>query len=448
MIASLLSSKKFFAVFFRGAAILSSTSAVSYGLGLVRDRLLASHFGAGAELDVYNAAFIVPDLILNIFVAGALQAAFVPLYSELQKIENRKHADKFASTVLTGALLLVLIIGIPAAIFMPWLASFIAPGISGADKTLLVQLSRLLLLSPLIFAISNTLGGMLVSKKSYLAYGLSPVLYNLGIVGGIMLLAPRFGIYGVVIGTVIGGVMHLLVRLLGIWRKKFRYKPSFDWRESHARKLIALMIPKMVGHPVEQLSFLGFTMIASTLAVGSISTLSFARNFMSVPVSLFGIAFATAVFPLLSEDVATQSFKDYKKHLVSTIQKILLFTIPSAVVLFALSKFLITFLIGSGRFGPEAIDITASLLSIFALSIPLESTIHVLARGFYAFKNTFIPVSLAILGLVIMVSTAWLLARTIGIQGLAWGYFCGSLTEVLLLGFILRNKLSQAQAQT
>jgi putative peptidoglycan lipid II flippase len=432
----------------KATAILTVTAGLSYLFGLIRDRLLARQFGATVDLDIYNAAFIIPDLLLNIFIAGALQAAFIPLLTAIRIKRGSTQADKFASTILNTAILLVLILGSLTALCMPFISPLIAPGITGEDRALLTTTARLLLISTVLFAASNTLGAMLVSKKTYLAYGLSPVLYNIGIIGGILFIAPTIGIMGVVIGTVIGALLHLLMRLIWIWKQQFTY--SFvaisAWKTKPFQKLIQLMLPKMVGHPAEQLSFWAFTAIASTLAAGSITMLSFARNFMSVPVSLFGIAVATTIFPILTEDATAKNMSRYRAHLKKSITKVLILTIPSAIALMIGGTFIIRILLGGGKFDEQAVQTTALLLQVLALSIPLESTSHILSRAFYAIQNTFLPVVITIISLLVMIASAWVLSKNIGITGLGWGFLIGSITKNILLAALLKREIPKITA--
>src|SRR3989344_2161731 len=177
-----------------GAAVLTATSFLSYALGLLRDRVFAQTFGAGAELDAYNASFIIPDLLLNIFVAGALSAAFIPVFSGFLRAQQTGQAHELARSVLTSACLVIFIAGFFVFAFAPALTAFVAPGFSQEQKETLANLMRIMILSPLIFAASNALGSMLISYKRMLFFGLSPAFYNLGIIAGTLVLAPAFGI--------------------------------------------------------------------------------------------------------------------------------------------------------------------------------------------------------------------------------------------------------------
>lgn len=427
--------------FTEGAAVLSILTLFSYATGLLRDRIFAQTFGAGRELDLYNASFIVPDLLLTILVMSALSAAFIPIFTSLFTKGEHGKASELANTVLHSAFLAIFFIGTVAAIFMPSLAELIAPGFTAAERETLVSLSRLMLISPLIMAVSSALGAMLVSFKSFLAYGFSPILYNCGIIAGTFTV-PWLGIYGLAAGTLFGALLHLLPRFFGIFVSPFRYKFfAVNWRDANFIQVIKLMIPKIIGHPVEQLTFLGFTRIATLLAAGSVTAVSFARNFQSVPVSLFGIAFSIAIFPVLAEYADKGDRENYLKNFWKALRNILIFTIPSAIGLYLLSDLPIRIFLGGGKFSDENIMRTANVLAVFAFSIPTESLKHLLARSFYALKNTIIPVLISVLGLAVSIGFAFYKSKTIGILAIPYGFFLGSFSEIVCMGFVLHYKI-------
>lgn len=423
-----------------GAAILTITSFLSYALGLWRDRIFAQTFGAGAELDAYNASFIIPDLLLNIFVAGALAAGFIPVFSGLIAKNKKPEARELASSVMNSSVLLMFLGGTIILILAPLLTRIVAPGFSEENRATLGNLMRVMSLSPIIFALSNSLGGMLVSYKKFLFYGLSPALYNLGIIAGTFFLVPIFGIYGAALGTIGGALMHLAIRLAGMRGSDFRYFKKIKITPDF-KTVIRLMIPKMFGHPVELVTFWGFTAIASTLGSGSVTVLNFARNFQSVPVSLFGIAFATAIFPVLAELAAQENFAEYKKQFFKTLKAILFFTGASAVFIFLAKTLVIKIFLGGGEFNEQDILLTASTLGVFTLAIPTESISHLLARSFYALKNTVIPVAASIASLGIAVLLGYLLSNHIGILALPLGFFAGSLFKIIVLFVLLHRRV-------
>lgn len=420
--------------------MLSITTFLSYFIGLIRDRFFARTFGLSRELDLYNASFIIPDLLLNILVSSALSAAFIPIFTSLFTKGEKEKSNELANTVLHSAVFVILIAGILAAIFMPFLARFIAPGFSETELVRLIHLSRLMLVSPILMAISSSFGAMLISYKTFLPYGLSPIFYNIGIIAGAFT-KPWLGVYGLVLGTLFGALLHLMPRLFAIMKSPFAYHFALNLKDQHFLKVIKLMIPKMIGHPIEQLTFLSFTRIATTFVAGSVTAVSFARNFQSVPVSLFGIAFSVAIFPTLCEAAGKSDHENFLKNFWKALRDILIFTIPSAIGLYFLSTLPIRILLGGGNFSDENILRTGSVLSVFALSIPTESLVHLFARSFYAFKNTIIPVLLSVVGFMVSVSFAYTQSKSLGITAIPYGFFLGSAIEVILLALLLRVKI-------
>ena len=425
--------------FFKGSALLAGTTVLSYALGLVRDRQFAQLFGASSTLDAYNAAFIVPDLILNIFVAGALSAAFIPLFTELFTRGQNDEASEFTNSVLNSGLVVVLGVGTLACVFAPWISHFIVPGFDDASRATFVNLMRILLISPILFAISNTLGGILVSHERFFWYGLSAALYNLGIIAGTFFLAPHIGIYGAGVGALIGALLHLIPRLVAAWRF-ISYRPHIAFN-SHFRSFIRLMLPKMAGHPIEQLTFFGFTAIASTLGSGAIVILNFARNFQSAPVNIIGATFALTAFPSLSRSATERNTADFRQRTRIVALAILGTTMLAGLVIYLIRNPLIALLLGGGAFGSDAIARTAATLGVFTLSIPTESVSHLLARSFYALKNSLTPTLISIGGLAVALGTGYLFAKTWGVPGLALGFFAGSLVKIILLWFLLQREI-------
>ena len=425
--------------FFRGSAVLALTALLSNLLGLLRDRLLAHSFGASSALDAYNAAFVVPNLLLNIFVAGALAAAFVPIFTELTTKNEKEKSLEFTNSVLNSSLLVVLVTGLIVFIFAPQLSNYIVPGFDPASKVLFVKLMRLLLLSPLIFAASNTFGSILVSEEKFFWYGISPVLYNIGIIAGTVFGVQRYGIYGVIAGVIAGALLHLVSRIIGTSAYYLRYRPEIKIGE-HFKKYLRIMLPKMAGQPIEQITFLGFTIIASTIGTGAIVALNFANNFQTVPVAIIGITFALTAFPVLSRIAANNNKKEFAAETIFTVKAILFTTIPVAILMYLLRRPIIALLLGGGMFDKAAIELTAATLGVFTLSIATESVNHLLARAFYALKNSVIPTLIALGGLVITLTSGYFFAKTMGIKGLALGFFLGSVFKILFHLIFLKTQ--------
>ena len=214
----------------QGAVVLSVLTFGSYAMGLVRDRIFARTYGAGAELDAYNAAFVLPELLFDVFIAAGLAAPFVPIFMKLVT-EEAEAAQTFARTILTLA---IASMGLAAGVLFllaPLTIDLIAPGFTSPEqRALYTDLFRVMCITPLIFATSIVLGEILVAKRRFLYYGIAPLLYNAGIVLGTLLLHDRIGIFGAAVGAVLGALLHLGIRLVGILRTDIRLRPQFALR--------------------------------------------------------------------------------------------------------------------------------------------------------------------------------------------------------------------------
>jgi putative peptidoglycan lipid II flippase len=417
----------------RGALLLSALTFGSYAMGLVRDRIFARTYGAGPELDAYNAALVIPELTLDVLVIAGLASAFVPVFSRTDR-EDPEAARVFASTTLTTAVLLMAIADAILFVIAPLTVSIVAPGFDNAQQAEYTAIFRTTCVTALIFAGSFALGEMLVARQRFLAYGLAPLLYNAGIAGGAFLLAGSLGIYGAAVGTVVGALLHLAIRAWDIRRADLRLRPNFALRSAAFLEFVRLSLPKMVSQPIEPLTFLTFTAIASTLAAGSVSALSFARNFQSVPVSLIGIAFSVAAFPVLSAAVAADDRAGFIRLLRTNLAVIAVLTTAAAIALYLVSGFVIDLFLGGEAFDAEDVRRTSLVLGLFAISVPLESLTHLLARAVYATHNTILPVLASIAGLLATVGVAAGLAPDLGIAALPLAFAIGQGLKVAALG--------------
>jgi putative peptidoglycan lipid II flippase len=424
----------------QGALLLSVLTFGSYLMGLVRDRFFARTFGAGAELDAYNAAFAVPELLFDVIVAGGLAAPFVPVFSKLAT-EDLEAAHDFGRTVLTVGLVVMAVLSAVLFVIAPITLEVVAPSFGLEQRDLYTRLFRVMCLTPLIFTASIALGEVLVAKRRFLFYGLAPLLYNGGIVAGTVLLSGELGIFGPAIGAVLGALLHLGIRVLGVVRTDFSIRPRLALRTAAIREFGLLMVPRMASAPIEPLTFQFFTNVASAFVAGSVSSVSFARNFQSVPVSLIGVAFSLAAFPALSAAAAIGDRPAFLRILRQNVLTVAALTIAAAVVLLVGSTLIIDLLLGGGRFDAEDVSRTSLLLSVFALSVPLESLTYPLARAIYATRNTILPVGASIAGFAATVIATLALQPSIGLTAVPLGFTIGIGVRLALLAICLPFRL-------
>ncbi len=424
-----------------GAIILSVLLFGSYLMGLLRDRIFARTFGAGAELDAYNAAFILPEVLLDVLVEAGLAAPFIPIFLQLRTQGDGAEADRFARTILSAAVGVMGGAAVVMFVFAEQTTGFIAPTYTGEQQQLYVDLFRTMLATPILFAASLTLGQVLLAEQRFVWYGIAPLLYNGGIILGTVAFSERLGIFGPAIGAVIGAAIHLASRFAGLRRSRFRIGLEAAFRMPAVGEFVRLMLPKMLSHPVEGMTFLFFTAVATGLASGSVTAVSFARNFQSVPVSLIGVAFALAVFPALSTAHATGDRRGFLRLLATNFASITLITTAGAIGIIVVGELAIRVLLGGGAFDEEAVVRTAAVLGAFAVSVPFESLSHLLSRAIYATRHTLLQVVASLAGLGITVGATLALLPGLDIAAIPFGFAIGQAAKVALLALSLAIRL-------
>jgi putative peptidoglycan lipid II flippase len=428
-------------VFPRGAILLSVLSLGYFATGIIRNRVFANTYGAGAELDAYNAAFRIPEIALDVLVAAGLTAPFVPIYSRLRHDDGDEPANDFGRTVMTGAVGLMAIASIAIFIGAPWLAGVIAEGFDPATQDLYVQLLRINCLAQVMFAASIALGEVLVAHRRFLFYALAPILYTTGIILGTVLFAGRFGVAASAWGAVAGAAAHLAIRAIGTTRTSFRIRPAFAVRTAAFREFVRLMIPRMFSVAIDPLTITYFTRVAAGLGVGAVSALNFGLDYQVLPVSLIGVSFSLAVFPLLSAAYADGDRSTFSAILTRNLLTIGALTVLAAVALFVLSGTLVHVLLGGGKFTADDVAVTSAVVAAFALSVPFDALAYPLSRGLYATHDTLRQVIASFAGLGAVVGATTLLAPEFGILGIPLGYAAGVIAKDILLALFLAPRV-------
>jgi len=425
------------------ATILAVASVLSRLLGLLRDRLLAGSFGAGDTLDIYYAAFRLPDLIYNLLIMGALSAGFIPVFVSLwnKKEEGSKDAWRFVSSVLNILLIGLLLLGTLFFILAPYLMKLITPGFDGEKLELTILMTRLMFLSPILLGVSAIFGGVLQSLKRFLAFSLAPIFYNLGIIFSILFLVPRFGILGLAFGVLLGGFFHLLIQSAPIWFSDFKYQPIIDWGNEGVKRLAKMIIPRALTLAVSQLNFLAITVLASSLAVGSLAIFNLTYNIWTFPLGVFAGSLAMAVFPALSENVAKKDWPGFAVNFSANLRQISFLVMPISVFFIVLASPIIRVILGTGKFGAADVSLTVNSLIFLSVGLLAESLILLLTRCFFAFDDTKTPFWLGLVSSVVRIGGAWFFSLYFGVAGLALGYALGGILYMMLLWIWLHKKV-------
>ncbi|MFC1640631.1 murein biosynthesis integral membrane protein MurJ [Patescibacteria group bacterium] len=430
------------------ATIIATFTVLSKILGLLRDRFLASEFGAGPVLDAYYAAFRVPDFIFNLLVLGTVSAAFVPVFLSYVSKKQLRTAFEIANSVLNSIVVVMVVLAGIALVFTEPLINIIAPGFDDPEIIdLAVRYMRWMLLSPIIFGISSVLSGILNAYRKFIAYSLAPVLYNLGIIIGIVALVPFYGPIALAYGVVIGAVLHLLVQIPSTFRVGYRWRPSLKIKSPGFQKVIRLMIPRMVGFAALQLSLVVTVAIATTLDTGSTTVYNLALNLQYFPITIFGISIATAVFPVLAMAASKQDFKSFRENFSLSFRKILFFIIPASIMMLILRAHIVRIVLGTGAFDWEDTILTLETLGFFTLSLFAQALIPLLTRTFYAIQNTKIPVAVGVTSMIMNIILSFTLAPIMGVSGLALAFTIASIFNAVVLLMVLRHKVGNLNDQ-
>lgn len=391
------------------AFLLAFSSFLSQLLALLRDRLLAFSFGAGGELDVYYAAFRIPDLVYVSIASFVSITVLIPFLVDRIEQGEMERARQFMSAVFTVFCLVMVVVSVVLFFAMPALASLAVPGFSEAARAKMVLLSRIMLFSPLLLGISNLLGSATQTFKNFFVYALSPILYNVGIIAGVVVFYPYFGIAGLAWGVALGALLHLAIQLPNLWSKGFlpRFTARFNWRE--LREVVAVSLPRTLTLSVHQLALLVLVSIASLDAKGSIAVFNFAFNLQSVPLAIVGVSYSVAAFPMLARLFSRGEKQEFHNKISTAIRHIIFWSMPATVMFVVLRAQIVRSILGAGKFDWSNTRLTAACLAIFSISVIAQSLVLLFARAYYAAGRTKIPLILNTASSLLIIVLAYVL---------------------------------------
>lgn len=428
------------------AALLGLSGLMSRILGLIRDRLLAARFGAGEELDVYFAAFRIPDFVYGILIMAGLSAVFLPVLTERFR-KDEKEGWQMVNVVLNSFLALLIIFCGILAILTPWLIEFIAPGFAAEQKKLAVPLTQIMFLSPIFFGLSSIFSGVLHYFNRFLAYSIAPVLYNLGIIFGIIFFVPFFGVTGLALGVILGAFSHWAIQIPSARASGFRYSFIFNFRYPGLLKIFRFMTWRVIGASVYHINLIVVTAIASVLTVGSITVFNFANNISHFAVGIIGASFATAAFPTLSRAWAKRGREEFLQNFSYTFRQILFLAIPASLVIFLLRNQIVQLILGAGQFGFLETRLTSASLGLFSLGIFAFALTPLLLRAFFALQDVKTPTVIGMIYMVLTVATSFFFTWLLGFanffqQFLAKALNLENIENIQVLGLPLAVSLS------
>lgn len=425
--------------------------------GLLRSILVLRSFGASPEMDAFTAANQVTDTLFALVAGGALASSFIPTFTGLLTLDDRRGAWKLASSIANLVMIVMSLIGLAAAILAPWIVRYLlAPGFADdpAQQELTVNLLRLMMPSVVIFGLSGLVMGILNSHRVFLTPALAPSMYSLGIIFGVLALTPTLGIYGLGWGVLIGAVLHLSLQIPSLLRRKGEYFLILGLDLPSVREVGRLIGPRLFGVAVVHLNFWVNIWLASHHPEGSVTALRAAFTLMLMPQAAIAQSIATAAMPTLAAQYARGKLDEVRTSLAASLQGVLLLSIPASLGLIILRRPIIVLLYERGAFDERSTDLVSWALLWFAAGLVGHCVVEILARAFYALHDTKTPVKIgaAAMGLNVLFSISFTaLFWRAGLPphgGLALANSLATGLEMFGLIYLMRRRLNGIEGRT
>ncbi len=411
-------------------------------LGVVKNRLLAAKFGVSSELAVFYTADYIPSLLYSVLIVGAVSTVFIPIFTGLLK-KNRDEAFKTASTIINSTLIFFLMVGTVIVVFAPVIFKVVSLNQFSVKDTIMGgNLMRLLVISQMFLVCGSLATCILQSFKYFLIPALAPIVYNLGILLGIIFLSPKIGIYGPAVGVIIGAVVHFAIQIPVLKNAGFKFSLLLNLKDTGFAKTLSLIPPRIASVLIANLIQTINNSFAILISASSVIVLKFANQLQGFPINLFGFSIAAASLPTLSSEGESKDLTVFKKTFLTSFHQMMFLVIPLSMILFVLRVPVVRIVYGVSNFPWETTLETASVLAIFSISIFAQSANYLITRSFYALKDTTTPVFVAVITFVINVTLSAIFVAVLkyNVWAVAFSYSITSLLDMLILLYLLDRK--------
>jgi putative peptidoglycan lipid II flippase len=433
----------------RSAGLAGAATLTSRILGLVRDQVLATLFGAGNDMDAFLVAFRIPNLARDLFAEGAMSAAFVPAFSQQLTLGGKADAFRLANNALnTLVVLTAASVALGLMFAGPLVTAYAGDYAAVPGKlALTIRLTRVMLPFLTLVTVAALLMGMLNSLDHYFVPALAPAVFNVATILCVLALAPVMAsvaqpaIMAAAIGALVGGIGLVALQCQPLWREGFRYRPVLDLRDRRLQRVLLLMGPGTLGLAATQVNLFVNTLLATSQGTGAVSWLTYAFRVMYLPIGLFGISIATAVLPVAARSAALNDVKAVRETVSRGMTLMLMLNIPATFGLLALATPIVRLLFERGRFLPSDTASTAAALQFYAIGLVGYSATRIASPVFYALGRSRVPVAVSTASVAINVVAAVLLIRAVGFRGLALATSLAALVNGGALLMLLRKHL-------
>lgn len=421
--------------------ILTVAFTIARLLGYLRYVVIAAAEPDPARLDAFLAAFRIPDLLFQLVAAGALSSALIPVVAGLLATDEEARAWRVVSTVTTLMLAVLALLAAGVLVAAPALVPIITPGFDPDEVALTVDLTRVMVLSPLFLAAGAVLTSVLNARGRFGASAIAPIVYNAAIILGALLFVPQLGVVGLAAGVVVGAVGHVLVQVPGTRRLGARIRPGVDLGDPEARRALLLMAPRALGLGATQLVFVVMIALASTLAEGAIASFTFAFAMLQIPLGVIGVPLGVVLLPSLSREASTGDTEAFRRLLVRGLRLLAYVMVAIAAIGFVVADDVTRLLFDYNNASARSLEVTGAALSAFLVGLTAHALIAILARAFYAHQDTATPVAAAIITVVVDILAAVALVGVFGVVGLAMAMALGAWLEATILGVLVRRRI-------
>lgn len=429
----------------KAASIVGGATFLSRILGYIRDAVIAAFFGAGTYADVFFIAYRIPNFFRRLVGEGSLTVSFIPVFTEELTLGSRERAKRLASTAFTFFSIILTALTILGVLFSAQIVELTAPGFANIQNKLSLTISLTQWMFPFLFFICLVALGMgvLNSLKHFAAPALSPVWFNLSMIGSTIFLMPFFKepVYALAFGVVLGGILQFLYQLPYLKRYDMFPGIDFNFNDPALRKIILLMLPAILATGVNQINVLITSRFASHLQEGSVSYLYYADRIVELPMGVFVIAVATAVLPSMSEYAVKEDWPGFKESLSFAIRLVTFITIPATVGIIALGMPIVAMLFQRGEFSSEATQGTVYALYFFSIGLAAFGGARILVSAFYSLKDTLTPVKIGCIAVAANIIFCFMFIGPLQHGGLALATSLSSMVNLLFLFLILRKRL-------
>ena len=428
----------------RSASLIGFFTLCSRILGFIRDVVIARFFGTGMYSQAFVVAFRIPNLLRDMVAEGAVNAAFVPVFSEYAAKKSKEEFWHLANCVVNILLVILAALTILGVVFSPWIVRLIAPGFS-ADALKFqetVRLTRVIYPYLLLIALSAYCMGVLNSLKSFTISALAPCFLNISII--VFAVIYKETTLGLALGVLAGGVLQLAIQIPMLYKKGFRYSTAIELHHPGIRQIRKLILPRIFSSCIYQLNLFVDTMLGSLAHIvgqGAISALYFANRIFQFPLGIFGIAIAQAALPSLSHQALEDNLDNFKKTLNFSLIAVFLIMLPVSALIAVLAKPIVAALFQGGRFDAYSIEITSGALLFYALSLSFYAANKVLVSGFFSLKDSKTPLKITAASLLVNIVFNLILMYPLKLKGLALATSLSGGINFFILFHSLRKKI-------